>query len=128
MGERRVRRSGVGVAALLLVAATACGSRRVVNQTPAPTDAVGVQALNREIALAATGTEARRPADYQIGADDLIEVTLFDVEGRNGEPRQVSVRVSQSGSVTLPLIGQVMLGGHTAATAEVALREQYRRY
>lgn len=127
MGEMWVSRGGAVVAALLVVAATACGSRRVVDQTPTTTDA-GVQALNREIALAATGTEARRPPDYRIGADDLLEVTLFDVEGRNGDPRQVDVRVSQSGSVTLPLIGQIEVGGHTAATAEAALREQYRRY
>jgi polysaccharide export outer membrane protein len=123
----RSSRDGAAVAALLLLAAVACGTRRVVNQTPATTD-TGVQALNREIALAATGTEARRPPDYRIGADDLLEVTLFDVEGRNGEPRQVDVRVAQSGVVTLPLVGQVEVGGQTAAGAEAALREHYRRY
>jgi polysaccharide export outer membrane protein len=127
MGEMRVSRDGAVVAALVVLAATACGTRPAPTPTPATSEG-SVQALNREIALAATGTEARRPPDYRIGPDDLLEVTLFDVEGRNGEPRQVDVRVSQSGSVTLPLVGQVELGGQTAAAAETALREHFRRF
>jgi polysaccharide export outer membrane protein len=122
----RVNRGRAVVAAVGLVATLGCGGPPV-SPAPAQTES-GVQALNREIALAATGTEVRRPTDYRIGPDDLLEVTLFDVEGRNGEPRHIDVRVAQSGSVTLPLIGQVELGGQTGAAAETTLREQYRRF
>jgi polysaccharide export outer membrane protein len=123
----RVYRDGAVFAVLAVVAALGCGGPPLVSPTSTPADS-GVQALNRQIALAASGTEARRVPDYRIGSDDLLEVTLFDVEGRNGEPRHVDVRVSQSGAVTLPLIGQVELGGRTGAEAEDALREQYRRF
>jgi polysaccharide export outer membrane protein len=124
----RVCRGRAVVTALCVVAGLGCSASRVANQAPNPPENAGVGALNQQIALSATGTEARRLPDYRIGPDDLLEVTLFDVEGRNGEPRQIDVRVSQSGSVTLPLIGQVDVGDQTSSAAETTIRESYRRF
>jgi len=118
----------LAVAALFLVVGCG-GARRIASRvTPAPATALELQALNREIALAGAGTASTRAPDYKIGPDDLLEVTLFDIEGKDGEPRRIAVRVSQSGLVTLPLVGQVSAGGLTAVQAERALRDQYRRY
>lgn len=118
----------LAIVALLLLAA-GCGARRIADAVPPPADKVAedVDALNREIALAA-GHPKGSGGDYKVGADDLLEVTLFDIEGKNGEPRQVPVRVSQSGIITLPLVGQVTVGGKTAVEAEQAVRDAYRRY
>jgi polysaccharide export outer membrane protein len=86
-----------------------------------------VAGLNRDIALAA-GRSKPTASDYKIGPDDLLEVTLFDIEGKNGEPRAVATRVSQSGTVTLPLVGSVAVGSQTAVAAEATLKERYRRF
>ena len=114
--------------ALIMLAAACGGARRTVAPAPAPAaSGAEVTALNREIALAA-GQRSGRPSDYRIGPDDLLEVTLFDIEGKNGDPRQVVARVSQSGSITLPLVGPVAVGGETPVGAEAILRERYRRF
>jgi len=67
-------------------------------------------------------------SDYRVGPEDLLEVTLFDLEEKTGEPRHVTARVSQSGSITLPLVGQVAVGSQTPVQAEETLRGRYRKY
>jgi polysaccharide export outer membrane protein len=116
------------VVAGALLLAWGCTARQVAERVPPPEPrARDTAALNGQIAMAASQGR-RHTADYRIGPDDLLEVTLFDIEGKNGEPRQVPVRVTQSGVVTLPLIGQVEVGGKTPVEAEAVLREHYRRY
>jgi len=45
---------------------------------------------------------------YRIGPGDLLEIKVFEVEQLSQ-----TVRVSEDGSITLPLIGRVMVGGLT---------------
>lgn len=52
-------------------------------------------------------------SDYRIGAQDLLEVSVFGV----GELTQ-TVRVNSNGQVSLPLIGAVMAGGKTIPELE----------
>jgi len=66
--------------------------------------------------------------DYHIGAEDLLEVTLFDIEDRDGAPRVVATRVSNSGYVTLPNIGKVQAEGLTPLEFEEHLKEKFKRY
>lgn len=89
---------------------------------PSPTDGI-----NRSITMAAAES-ARRPTDYRLGPEDLVDVTLYDIVGRTGEPRHVTARVSRSGVVTLPLVGSVAIAGKTATEAEETLRTAYRRF
>jgi polysaccharide export outer membrane protein len=104
----------------------ACGGPRGT-RPPVPTPAPDTAAVDREIAAAADdGSEG--PGDYRIGADDLLEVALFDIEDRNGDPERVSARVSRSGAVTLPLVGQVEVAGRTPVEAEELLRARFHRY
>ena len=114
---------------LLLLMAAACATPRRIADRIATVDGENsdVAALNRDIALAA-GQRSAGSVDYRIGADDLLEVTLFDVESRNGEPRQIVTRVSQSGLITLPLVGGVAVGSRTPVEAESLLRERYRKF
>lgn len=114
---------------VLLAALLGCSAQHVADKVepPAPPAPGEITALNQQIALAA-GQKSNAPSDYRIGADDLLEITLFDIETKDGQPRTVSARVSQGGNVTLPLVGQMDVGGKTPIEAEAVLRERYRKF
>lgn len=68
----------------------------------------------------------RAPAatDYRIGADDELSVSVLQAPELNG-----TSRVSQQGSISLPLIGAVRASGLTASELEAAIEERLgRRY
>ncbi len=52
-------------------------------------------------------------AEYRIGPLDLIEISVFQVPELNK-----TVKVSSSGQVALPLVGNVVAGGRTVAELE----------
>lgn len=47
-------------------------------------------------------------SDYRLGAQDLIEVSVFGVDELSK-----TVRVNSNGMISLPLVGSVMAGGRT---------------
>jgi polysaccharide export outer membrane protein len=88
--------------------------------------------INRNIAAAAL-LSSNASADYQIGPEDLLEISLFNIpEGMNVErgvtPRTTTVRVSQTGQISLPLIGEIDVKGLTALGLEKKLREAFDKY
>jgi len=62
--------------------------------------------------LAQTGQEAFI-REYRIGSKDLLEIKVVELPELN-----LTVRVSEDGSITLPLIGRVEIGGLTKDAAE----------
>ena len=60
--------------------------------------------------------------DYRIGSQDLIEVQVFGLQELKRE-----VRVNGKGSIGLPLIGSVHVGGLTASEAEAMIGGLYRK-
>jgi polysaccharide export outer membrane protein len=88
-----------------------------------------VAEINNALATLAKQT-ALTTADYQIGPEDLLQITLFNVatDEFKRTPRTVTVRVSQRGSVTLPLIGQLRVAGLTPVALEAELIKQYDKY
>ncbi len=68
------------------------------------------------------------PADFTIGAQDLLDVSLYNIDATDGLPSKVQVRVSNAGAITLPLIGQVSVGGLTRTQMEEALQKAYGKY
>lgn len=80
----------------------------------APAQAGAPAAVNPLTSLAGLGV------DYVIGPNDLIDVEVFGVPDLKR-----TVRVNSSGLVSLPLVGQVMLGGLTAQQAEERLAAVY---
>jgi polysaccharide biosynthesis/export protein len=54
--------------------------------------------------------------EYKIGARDLLEITVFELPELNQ-----SVRVSEDGSITLPLLGKVSIAGLTKEELEKKL-------
>jgi polysaccharide export outer membrane protein len=58
-------------------------------------------------------------ANSILGPEDLLEINVFDVDELNR-----TVRVSESGTVSLPLIGDVMAGGLTPRQFQDRIRER----
>jgi polysaccharide biosynthesis/export protein len=89
--------------------------------------------INRNIAAAALLGNSAAGADYRIGPEDLLEITLFNVpEGLGIEqkvtPRTVTVRVTHQGQISLPLLGEIDAKGLTVSALEKTVRERYDKY
>jgi len=85
--------------------------------------------INRTLASVAMQAPASS-SDYRIGAEDLLEITLFNVAESDGRvtPRRVRVRVSQRGVIMLPLLGEISVVGLSVSALEQVLRERYDKY
>src|SRR5688572_8262376 len=97
-----------------------------------PTSSTHAADINRNIAAAAM-SQASASLDYQVGPEDLLEITLFNVpEGANREqhvtPRTTTVRVSHRGQISLPLVGELSIKGFTVTAIEEVLRQRYDKY
>ena len=103
--------SGAPYAAPLAAAATPGGP----NAASAAASSASARA-----ALAAIGYVAAD--DYRIGPQDLIEIQVFGIDNLKRE-----VRVSSKGSISLPLIGTVVLGGLTGQEAESLIASMYEK-
>lgn len=60
--------------------------------------------------------------DYRIGAEDLLEISVFEAPDLNR-----TVRASRGGEISLPLLGAVGARGLTPRELEVVLQELLRR-
>ncbi len=63
-------------------------------------------------------------SDYVVGKNDLLQIALTDVTP--GVETVKTARVSESGNVSLPLIGQVPAAGLTEAQLERAIQQKYQ--
>jgi polysaccharide biosynthesis/export protein len=86
--------------------------------------------INRNIAAAAMWGSSGASSDYRIGAEDLLEITIFNIPEAEGKitPRTVTARVSQQGQISLPLLGELNIKGLTIPEIEQRLRQGYDRY
>jgi polysaccharide export outer membrane protein len=67
------------------------------------------------------GISASMDEDYRIGAQDLLEVKVFQIKDLDR-----TVRVDQTGEITLPLIGSVTAGGRTVRELEDNIAALYQ--
>ncbi|MFZ0465025.1 MAG: polysaccharide biosynthesis/export family protein, partial [Candidatus Acidiferrales bacterium] len=58
------------------------------------------------------------PGDYRIGAEDLLNITVYGAPDLDR-----TVRVSSEGRIYLPLVGDVQASGRTPRELEAALEE-----
>jgi polysaccharide export outer membrane protein len=70
--------------------------------------------LMASFALASTAQD--RPAQYQLGAGDIIRVTVFQ-----NPDLTVETRVTENGTISYPLVGTVKVAGMTIPSAEQAI-------
>ncbi|RMF22947.1 MAG: hypothetical protein D6760_06340 [Deltaproteobacteria bacterium] len=111
-----------------LVLAAGCASSRYARVTAPSQDesAQQLQAFNESLALMAARSDGA--GDYRIGPEDLLEVTLFDIEDATGDPRMIPTRVSNSGYVTLPYVGKIKAQGLTPLELEDTLRTAFQQF
>jgi polysaccharide export outer membrane protein len=76
----------------------------------------------QELADSAQPVAGIPSAEYRIGPEDLVEITVFEAPEFNR-----SLRVSASGEVTLPVLGAVKAAGLTPQELEFVLQELLRR-
>lgn len=77
---------------------------------------LGAALLMMICSMLSSVTLAAAASDYRLGSGDLIRVNVFGSPELSGE-----VRVSESGNITYPLIGQVQVAGKTVAETEALL-------
>jgi polysaccharide biosynthesis/export protein len=57
-----------------------------------------------------------KPEDYRLGAGDVLKIVVFDHDEFNTD-----ARISQTGNITFPLVGQVPVAGLSTRDAELLL-------
>ena len=80
--------------------------------------------LSAALATASWAQEGGGKASYRVGPKDLLEIRVFEVSTLN-----VERRVSDQGSITLPLLGELAVEGRTeeqvAAALKASLEKEY---
>ena len=66
-------------------------------------------------------TSSTSTSGYLIGPEDLIEVDVYETDRLD-----ISVRISEEGEATLPLVGNIRLEGLTARQAELEISRQLK--
>jgi polysaccharide biosynthesis/export protein len=122
----------IPVSTLLIVLLSGCAP--TASQMP-PASATGqkpesaTSVINSALATVAMNTSLPS-ADYRIGPEDLLKITLFNITdaGAGVTPRTVDVRVSQQGLISLPLLGDIKVAGLTPSGLERDLQKYYDKY
>jgi polysaccharide export outer membrane protein len=100
-------------------------------QTPQAAPAVSprVDEINKALS-AASQQSAGSSKDYRLGADDLLQITIYNIPEQEARvtPRTATLRVSQDGMVVFPLIGAMEVRGKTAGDLERELNKRYAKF
>lgn len=82
------------------------------------------KALTPTAAAAASATVvAQAGADYEIGPEDVLEISVWKEEGLKKE-----VLVRADGGISFPLVGEVMAAGKTAAQLQQELTQRLTKF
>ena len=73
--------------------------------------------MNERIMMSTLSSRRTSSRDYKIGPQDLLEITVFEVEKLNK-----TVRVSSQGNINLPLLGILKVKGLSADELEKEIR------
>ena len=109
---------------LILLFIHACASAPPAKKEMTPemaireADSAHVRQMNERLLLNATTSSEKVSRDYRIGAEDLLEITVFEEDKLNKV-----VRVSAQGNISLPLIGVLKVKGLTAGQLESEVRD-----
>jgi len=116
--ERRPRRGRTGgLAASFLLAAVAAAGSPLRADAPAPGPAAPVPGPP---ALASAAAPDLQP----VGAEDLLEISVFEIPDLNR-----TVRITERGTISLPLLGEIRVLGLSPVQVEERLkRELSRKY
>jgi polysaccharide export outer membrane protein len=92
---------------------------------PAPTGSDPAAAAAKEAAAIAAAMQqvARSKNDYHLAAADLISVTVYQDKELDRK-----VRINTNGTVSLPLIGSVAIGGMTLLDAQSSIEKKLAQF
>jgi len=108
---------------LFALLACACAGAPVKLSTPQQ-EQRRQTAAEEEARLASVLQEISKPKpDYKISPVDLIDVTVYQDPDLTRK-----VRVSQNGTISLPLVGFIKIGGLTLMEAEEEITQKLKRY
>ena len=110
------RQAGVSVGLVLAVAAGARADGQTVQDRPTAAAATTVASVPRPKAAA--------PADYVIGADDVLSILFW----RDKDLSAPEVTVRPDGKVTLPLLNDLQAAGLTPDELRDSIAEAARKY
>src|SRR4029453_5243018 len=104
---------------MLFTSCTPSGLQPSIPNAQSPNaSSAGASEINRALGTLALHT-GLGIADYQIGPEDLLQITLFNVSAEDKvTPRILTLRVSQQGLLSLPLLGEIKVAGMTASMLE----------
>jgi polysaccharide export outer membrane protein len=78
--------------------------------------------LEELLRMAEGSAASSETVDYRVGADDLLDVSVFEAPDLNR-----TVRVAARGDISLPLLGTIQAAGLTSRELEAVLEELLRR-
>ena len=102
-------------------AAARAGRSAELDRPPGAAGSSSAADLNRR--LLEQAARSSEDADLPVGAGDLLEVSVFEVE----ELSKIRLRVPVRGVISLPLIGQIQAAGRTTAELEDEIRDRLQR-
>ena len=129
MWIQKIRTIGLSSAVAILIG---CGSvtdqRQTVKAPPSTDSNTAVNEINKALALSSQPSGSIY--DYRIGAEDLLQVTIYNIPEQEARatPRTVMLRVSQQGKIVVPLAGEVEVKGRTIAEVQEELQKRYTKY
>lgn len=125
--QNELVKSFIAVSVFLLLLLTSCAGNTVRPESVLLTHSSTVtkaEKLNTE--LAQKGVELKKTfsaADYKIGPEDLLEITVFQAKELD-----TVVRVSASGYIKLPLIDKIEAAGLTVSELESLICKKFEKY
>jgi len=117
--------AGMMLAAAVLAAAPGCAPKRPPSAALEPTDpaAPPEEQFARIGELWSQRTESGVPTDFCLGTGDLLEINVFHWE----EMRGIRQRVSSTGNINLPLIGDIKAAGLTERQLRESIESRLRQ-
>jgi len=116
--------------AVLAAALTGCGGTPVAKETVDAQRAIQERAakeeFNRKLAAMAVRTSRSDQVlqqEYPVGAGDVLDISVFEVEELN-----TKVRVNGKGTVILPLLGELEVGGKSLREVEDLITARLTEY
>src|SRR6266566_8859779 len=85
---------------------------------PSPRETPPTPAIEHALPIGPAGLLPAAAADHPVGAEDLLEISVFEIPELNR-----TVRVSERGTISLPLLGEMEVRGLTGMQVEEVLRD-----
>lgn len=78
---------------------------------------------SRALARKSLSLAVDRRSDYRVGPEDVLEISIFEWELKD-ETRTVDVRLAETGVISLPVVGEIQIGGLTVGQVRSLLEKR----